>query len=379
MIVRGGNTSTFSYGAEQQRTRQLRSDGTTIWYAGAMEIEETASVVTVKTYWPGGIGFERQRSGEAAQLLWTHTDLQGSVLGLTGGDGTWLEKLDYDAWGKRRTLNGLSTPDNLDGTLDNKGYTGHEMLDGLDLVHMNGRIYDPRIARFVSADPIVQAPDNGQSWNRYSYVWNSPTNFTDPTGLVVVRADVNQTAKEAVPFGADEFTRDTSADNGAGTSGANPGAVNSAQQQAKNPQAVVQSWIDNAVDKAGSGMLVAAIGAAATAANQMVVPESAVDAISVGPLKVLKKAEKLKDLAKVVEDVVKAEDKVHDAAKGAGKVVPDSTIVCRGGSCTADAFKNGSGVTTDAAGKLSGISTGVGNNRGQTTVFFRASRTLTGG
>ena len=39
VIVRGGNTSTFSYGAEQQRTRQLRSDGTTIWYSGAMEIE----------------------------------------------------------------------------------------------------------------------------------------------------------------------------------------------------------------------------------------------------------------------------------------------------------------------------------------------------
>ena len=28
-------------------------------------------------------------------------------------------------------LDGLSTPDKLDGTLDNKGYTGHEMLDGL--------------------------------------------------------------------------------------------------------------------------------------------------------------------------------------------------------------------------------------------------------
>ena len=56
------------------------------------------------------------------------------------------------------------------------------MLDGLDLVHMNGRVYDPRIARFVSANPIVQSPDNGQSWNRYSYVWNNPTNATDPTG-----------------------------------------------------------------------------------------------------------------------------------------------------------------------------------------------------
>ena len=46
-------------------------------------------------------------------------------------------------------------------------------------------------------------------------------------------------------------------------------------------------------------------------------------------------------------------DKAGDVAK---KGLPDDTIVCRGGSCTADRFTNGSGVTTDAAGKLDGVS-----------------------
>lgn len=42
--------------------------------------------------------------------------------------------------------------------------------------------------------------------------------------------------------------------------------------------------------------------------------------------------------------------------------VKDSTVVCRGGGCTAGAFTNGSGVTTDAVtGKLSGVSTGIGD------------------
>jgi RHS repeat-associated protein len=27
------------------------------------------------------------------------------------------------------------------------------MIDSVDLVHMNGRIYDPEIGRFLSADP----------------------------------------------------------------------------------------------------------------------------------------------------------------------------------------------------------------------------------
>jgi len=58
------------------------------------------------------------------------------------------------------------------------------MLDQLDLVHMNGRIYDPLMARFLSADPLIQDPAHSQSYNRYTYVWNNPTNLTDPTGFM---------------------------------------------------------------------------------------------------------------------------------------------------------------------------------------------------
>lgn len=48
---------------------------------------------------------------------------------------------------------------------------------------MNGRIYDPLLGRFLSADLVVQAPANLQSYNRYSYVMNRPLTMTDPTGF----------------------------------------------------------------------------------------------------------------------------------------------------------------------------------------------------
>ena len=69
----------------------------------------------------------------------------GSVIAITNETGTLREQMAYDSWGKRRTLNGApvngtSTPDNLDGVTDNKGYTGHEMLDQL-------------VARMMSAAP----------------------------------------------------------------------------------------------------------------------------------------------------------------------------------------------------------------------------------
>ncbi len=47
---------------------------------------------------------------------------------------------------------------------------------------MNGRVYDPNIGRFLSADPHIQAPYNTQSYNRYSYVLNNPLKYTDPSG-----------------------------------------------------------------------------------------------------------------------------------------------------------------------------------------------------
>ncbi len=50
---------------------------------------------------------------------------------------------------------------------------------------MNGRIYDPLLGRFLSADVIVQSPDNLLSYNRYSYVQNNPLTFKDPTGYAI--------------------------------------------------------------------------------------------------------------------------------------------------------------------------------------------------
>ena len=47
---------------------------------------------------------------------------------------------------------------------------------------MNGRVYDPTLGRFLSADPFIQFPASTQGLNRYSYVFNNPLSFTDPSG-----------------------------------------------------------------------------------------------------------------------------------------------------------------------------------------------------
>ncbi len=47
---------------------------------------------------------------------------------------------------------------------------------------MNGRVYDPTIGRFLSADTIIPYMYNTQSFNRYSYVRNNPLKYIDPSG-----------------------------------------------------------------------------------------------------------------------------------------------------------------------------------------------------
>lgn len=103
-------------------------------------------------------------------------DQLGSLRATLNERGDVLERFDYDPWGKRR-LAVLGAYFSV-----RQGYSGHQHLDNLDLVHMGGRVYSPSLARFVSPDPFIQFAGYSQSHNRYSYVLNNPLNLIDPTG-----------------------------------------------------------------------------------------------------------------------------------------------------------------------------------------------------
>ncbi len=54
---------------------------------------------------------------------------------------------------------------------------------------MNGRVYSPGIGRMLSPDPVTQEPESGQNYNRYSYAFNNPLTFTDPSGFCNDRSE----------------------------------------------------------------------------------------------------------------------------------------------------------------------------------------------
>jgi RHS repeat-associated protein len=116
-------------------------------------------------------------------LSYLHNDHLGSIVAITDESGAVVERLAYDPWGRRRFTDGKADQlDSLKGQKTDRGYTEHEHLDEMGLIHMNGRVYDPLVGRFMSADDVISDPYAIQAFNRYSYVWNNPLQLTDPTG-----------------------------------------------------------------------------------------------------------------------------------------------------------------------------------------------------
>lgn len=201
-------TLSFIYGPEHQRIKQnvvLSGNGTSVYSAGntwylngddglglSFEKEVKANGTTEDKHYvsAGGLVFAMftSRSGNlngkpATTTAYYHHDHLGSLAVITDETGAVTERLAYDPWGKRRNINGVADVlDSIVGYQTDRGFTMHEHLDEIGVIHMNGRIYDPLIGRFMSADPFIQDPTNLQSYSRYAYVTNNPLAKHDPNG-----------------------------------------------------------------------------------------------------------------------------------------------------------------------------------------------------
>ena len=191
-IGSGANYSQFSYGAYRNRWKQIANYNnaleTTVYIGGLVEKVTRNGVTEYKHYIAGGssTAIYTRRSDGTTSNYYVASDHLGSADVVTDGSGAAIVRESFAAFGARRGSNWSGTPSTADqnqfAATTRHGYTGHEELDNLNLIHMNGRVYDPQIGRFLSADPYIQAPMNLQSLNRYSYVMNGPMSATDPSG-----------------------------------------------------------------------------------------------------------------------------------------------------------------------------------------------------
>ncbi|MCL1160144.1 RHS repeat-associated core domain-containing protein [Shewanella inventionis] len=192
LITKAGSSSTMKYGPEREliyKSDTYVENGKNVTYQTTYlgnyeKVYRTggAGTLTEHKFYVGDIVYT-QRSNGSSDTFYLHKDHQGSVIATTNASGAVVSQAIYDPWGKRTAVYLASLLSNYTySEPTDRGYTGHKHIKDLDIIHMNGRIYDPTLGRFLQADPFVQAPLNSQSYNRYSYVLNNPMSMTDPSG-----------------------------------------------------------------------------------------------------------------------------------------------------------------------------------------------------
>lgn len=120
-------------------------------------------------------------------VKYPHQDIQGSTRILTDINGAVKARTDYQAFGQeiqsnigQRTAQGYTSSDSL-----RQKYALTERDDATGLDHAWFRKNETKAGRWTSPDPYNGSMNiaNPQSFNRYAYVENQPTNFVDPSGL----------------------------------------------------------------------------------------------------------------------------------------------------------------------------------------------------
>lgn len=191
-IEEGQDKSTFDYWPDESRSKMELYQNSLLqkikYYASGYEKELDVTTNTTRDLCYVYDSESRliailERNSGVDKIYYVLTDHLGSITQLLDENGNVVKERSYDAWGRMRdpqTWTALPPTGVSDGW--DRGYTAHEHIPKFGIINMNGRLYDPLLGRMMEPDPHVQDLTYTQNFNRYSYVWNNPLKYTDPTG-----------------------------------------------------------------------------------------------------------------------------------------------------------------------------------------------------
>lgn len=197
-VIVGSSSSTFSYTPDRKLWKQNAdysgTNETTLYLGGLMEKMSRGGIGGITEYrhyipaGEGGFALYVRRSNNTSSTYFLTRDHLGSPSLMLDSSGATLANLSFAAFGSRRRSTWQDTLPPADylpiQAVTREGFTGHQQLDNLALVHMGGRVYDPQLRLFLSPDRIVDGLGNSQGINRYAYVHNNPLRAIDPTGFM---------------------------------------------------------------------------------------------------------------------------------------------------------------------------------------------------
>ncbi len=170
----GKPNSQMTYDAFNQRVQLVDSRGTTRFFvdtAGNVVTEHTsAGAFQARNVFGPQVDEVVARKVGTAGTLFYHSDMLGSVTGLSDAAGNTVATYVYGAFGNTTAQSGSAN--------NSYRYTGRELDPDSGLMYYRARYYSPDMGRFISQDSIGY--DGGI--NLYAYVGNSPIHRVDPSG-----------------------------------------------------------------------------------------------------------------------------------------------------------------------------------------------------
>ena len=131
---------------------------------------------TITKYYSASLGAHSRPVAfrRGGTLHWVGSDHLGGTIRVLDGSFTALDGMRYEPYGEDR--------DSGDSLNTDRKFTGQTEDEAVGMYWYASRAYDPDAGRFCTPDPIVPAPGYPPALNRYSYVYNNPLKYVDPSG-----------------------------------------------------------------------------------------------------------------------------------------------------------------------------------------------------
>ncbi len=180
----GNGIHSYNYRPDGLRLSKTINGITTthIWDGQSIALELDGSSNVVDSY-IRGIGLI-----ESDQNGWYLYNGHGDVVQLTNNTGAVTKEYEYDAFGNEK---------NIDVSDNNPyRYCGEYFDKETGTIYLRARYYDPVMGRFINEDTYEGSIDNPLSLNLYTYCYNNPIRYIDPTGHVVTEWDKKNCSKK---------------------------------------------------------------------------------------------------------------------------------------------------------------------------------------
>ncbi|HXI98942.1 MAG TPA: RHS repeat-associated core domain-containing protein [Gemmatimonadaceae bacterium] len=187
-VSANGRSTEFSYDAHHGRSSKRSGSNSTTYVGQVYQRRADSTGVHHVNYIVSDRGTVAEiviDEGSPAAAGTSHyllDDNLGSPVVIVADNGS-VSRPRYEPFGQRLSDGDNPNPGSSGDPVVQLGFTGQEHDDELGLIDMKGRIYDPRISRFLTPDPVMRLSPSTQAYHRYSYVQNSPLSKRDPSGF----------------------------------------------------------------------------------------------------------------------------------------------------------------------------------------------------